>query len=98
MCSATGKSASWPRLATRRPPGAAGSTGAEGPILLTGDLYHSRENRLRRFIPLFNVNREETLRSMERIETIVEETGARVVIHHATEDFNSLPASPAYLD
>lgn len=69
-----------------------------GTVILSGDLYHQRENREHRRVPIFNVDRADTLASMDRIETIVRNTGARFVIQHDSRDFATLPKFPAYLD
>jgi glyoxylase-like metal-dependent hydrolase (beta-lactamase superfamily II) len=69
-----------------------------GSVLLSGDLYHSRENRAGRRMPVFNVSRSETLASMDRIEAIIRNQGARLIIQHSTDDFDSLPHSPSFLD
>jgi len=69
-----------------------------GYVLLSGDLFHSPENRANRRMPVFNASRADTLASMDRIEAIVKNTKARVVIQHSVESFQSLPAFPAYLD
>ena len=49
-------------------------------------------------MPRFNVDRAETLRSMDKIEQIAAETKARVVREHVPEDFTSLPAFPKPLE
>ena len=69
-----------------------------GPVLLSGDLYHSHENREGRRMPVFNVSRGETLASMDRIEAIIRNQHAKLIIQHSTEDFDSLPHAPAFLD
>ncbi|MGE3251165.1 MAG: N-acyl homoserine lactonase family protein [Hyphomonadaceae bacterium] len=69
-----------------------------GVVLLTGDMWHLAESREGRRVPRFNVNREQTLASMDRIEAIAAATNARVVREHVPEDFEALPAFPAYLD
>ena len=69
-----------------------------GQVLLTGDLYHSHENRAEKRMPVFNVSRSETLASMDRVERIVKNQRARVVIQHSMDDFKALPVFPAYLD
>ncbi|MCF7223543.1 N-acyl homoserine lactonase family protein [Marilutibacter chinensis] len=69
-----------------------------GPVLLSGDLYHTRENRGQRRIPAFNVDRADTLASIDRIERIVANLGARVVIQHAPEHLQMLPRLPGHLD
>jgi glyoxylase-like metal-dependent hydrolase (beta-lactamase superfamily II) len=69
-----------------------------GTIVLSGDLYHTRDNfRLAR-IPVINHSRGETLASFDRAERLIRKHGARLVIQHAPEDFAALPKFPAYLD
>lgn len=69
-----------------------------GPVLLTGDLYHLADARTERTVPVFNTSPEETLRSMDRFESLASETGARVIMQHSLEDMNALPRSPAPLN
>ena len=69
-----------------------------GAVLLSGDLYHTHDNRTERRVPAFNVDRADTLASMDRIERIVANLEARVVIQHSIEDFRALPKLPGYLD
>jgi glyoxylase-like metal-dependent hydrolase (beta-lactamase superfamily II) len=68
-----------------------------GPILLSGDLWHLAENRAERRVPPFNVDRAQTLASMDKVEEIVRATGARVIIQHAAEHIAALPRFPDYL-
>lgn len=65
-----------------------------GPVLLTGDMYHIAESRAARRVPRFNVDRAETLRSMDKVEAIAKETGAWVVREHVVEDFEKMPKFP----
>lgn len=65
-----------------------------GPVLLAGDMWHMAESRERRTVPRFNTDRAETLRSMDKVETLAERTGARIVRQHVAEDFEALPAFP----
>ncbi len=67
---------------------------ASGPVLLSGDLYHSREAREKRGVPPFNTSREQTLASMDKFEKLAKETGAKVVIQHEPRDIELLPAFP----
>jgi glyoxylase-like metal-dependent hydrolase (beta-lactamase superfamily II) len=67
---------------------------ASGPVLLTGDLYHSRDAREKRGVPPFNTSREETLQSMDTFEKLTKDTGAKVVIQHEPRDIALLPAFP----
>lgn len=68
-----------------------------GVVLLSGDLYHSREARRLRRVPRVNVDRTTTLASMQRFEAIAARTHARVVIQHDLRDIALLPPFPAYL-
>ena len=54
----------------------------EGPVMLSGDLYHFRISREERIVPSFNVDREATLRSMDRLEALLLEEGATLWIEH----------------
>lgn len=73
-----------------------------GPVLLSGDLYHLRSDRphgdtAARMMAV-NASRAESLASVNRVETILKNTHARLVIQHDPDDYKSLPVSPAYLD
>ena len=67
---------------------------ASGPVLLSGDLYHSREAREKRGVPPFNTSREQTLQSMDKFEKLAKDTGAKVIIQHEPRDIPLLPAFP----
>jgi glyoxylase-like metal-dependent hydrolase (beta-lactamase superfamily II) len=69
-----------------------------GPILLTGDMWHLAASRERRTVPRFNTDRAQTLASMDKVEHLASETGARIVRQHVPEDFASLPTFPAALN
>lgn len=66
----------------------------EGPLLLTGDLYHFEENRSGGVVPSFNHSVENTKASMTAFEAFAEEKGARVIIQHSQKDYNSLNHAP----
>lgn len=65
-----------------------------GPILLSGDLWHQAESRRDRRMPVYNTSRAQTLASMDRVEALVAETGARVVVQHELADYESLRRLP----
>ena len=67
-----------------------------GPVLLSGDLYHFQFNRDHRRVPSINVDAEETLASMERIEQFLEESGAELWIQHELKRFEQVERAPAY--
>ena len=69
-----------------------------GPLVLSGDLYHFRLSRADRRVPTFNVDREATLASMDRIEAFVEEAGATFWIEHDRALFQELDTAPAYYE
>ncbi|MEO6256706.1 MAG: N-acyl homoserine lactonase family protein [Sphingomicrobium sp.] len=66
-----------------------------GPVLLTGDVYHSRISRQKRSMPGFNTSRAETLASMEKFEALAKKLGAKVIIQHEPADIAKLPPFPA---
>jgi len=69
-----------------------------GPVLLSGDLYHFRANRTLRRPPKFNVDAEMTLRSMEKVEAVIEDSGATLWIEHDKALADTLKKAPAYYD
>lgn len=69
-----------------------------GAVMLSGDLYHTLQNRRERLVPPINTERADTLASMDRFERIAARTHARVIVQHAPEDFAAFPKFPAFLD
>jgi glyoxylase-like metal-dependent hydrolase (beta-lactamase superfamily II) len=69
-----------------------------GTLALSGDLYHTRENRRLRLVPAFNTERADTLASIERFERLVGNLRARVIVQHDPDDLKSLPKLPGYID
>jgi len=66
-----------------------------GPVLLTGDLVHFRENYDTGGVPSFNFDRAATVASMDRMKQLVANLKATVVIQHDVRDIGKLPAFPA---
>lgn len=69
-----------------------------GPIILSGDWTHFRENRASRGVPGFNWNRADTLASFDRLETLAANLGAPIVIGHDPRDAGMVPKAPDTLD
>ena len=69
-----------------------------GPVLLSGDLFHTRENYEQSRVPTVNVDRADTLASISRFAGLATFRHARVVVQHAPEDFAAMPVFPAFLD
>lgn len=65
-----------------------------GPVLLTGDLYHFREQIENRGVPVFNTDRADTLASFERFLQIDQALDAMIVIQHDPGDLPRLPTFP----
>ena len=66
-----------------------------GNVLLSGDLAHFRENYETSGVPIFNVNRAETLASIDRVKKLTANLKATVIIQHDPRDLGKLPAFPA---
>ncbi len=69
-----------------------------GTVIISGDLFHVRDNYRFRRVPPFNVGRADTLASIDRVDTILKNTKGRLVVHHDLQDFKALPKFPKYLD
>jgi glyoxylase-like metal-dependent hydrolase (beta-lactamase superfamily II) len=69
-----------------------------GTVILSGDLFHLRANHDFKRVPVFNVSRADTLASMARVDTILKNTGGRLIVQHDPADFQALPKPPRYLD
>jgi glyoxylase-like metal-dependent hydrolase (beta-lactamase superfamily II) len=69
-----------------------------GTVILSGDLYHLRQNYEYHRIPDFNYNRADTLASIDRIDKILANSKGRLIVQHDLKDFNALPKFPAFLD
>jgi N-acyl homoserine lactone hydrolase len=66
-----------------------------GNVRLTADLAHFRENYENSGVPSFNVNRAETVASIDRLKKIASNLKATVIIQHDARDASKLPAFPA---
>ena len=66
--------------------------------MLSGDLYHFEISRHQRRTPDFNTDKEETLRSMDKIEAMLIETGATLWIEHNKALADTLNKAPAFYD
>lgn len=67
---------------------------ASGNVLLTGDLYHFREQVPIKGVPPFNHDRADTLASMDRFDKLAKNLSAKVIIQHEPSDVAKLPAFP----
>ncbi len=69
-----------------------------GTVILSGDLYHSREAYHYKQVPTFNYSRADTLASMKRVEEILQNRHGRLIIQHDARDFAAFPKFPNFLD
>jgi N-acyl homoserine lactone hydrolase len=69
-----------------------------GPILLSGDLYHYREERFTDKTPTFEFNGPQSLASRANIEAFVKKSGAQLWIEHDLQLFRGLKKAPEYYD
>jgi N-acyl homoserine lactone hydrolase len=66
-----------------------------GNVLITGDLAHFRENYETNGVPTFNVDRAQSLASLDRFKQLATNLKATVIIQHDQRDVDKLPAFPA---
>jgi glyoxylase-like metal-dependent hydrolase (beta-lactamase superfamily II) len=69
-----------------------------GPLVLSGDLYHFEVSRELRRAPVFNSDIPQTLKSMDKVEALVRDTGAAFWIEHNQELAETLNLAPAFYD
>jgi N-acyl homoserine lactone hydrolase len=67
-----------------------------GPVILSGDAVHFRENYDSSGVPWFNFDRAQTVASIERMKAISRNLKATVIIQHDARDFERLPVFPAF--
>ncbi len=66
-----------------------------GPVLLSGDVVHFEEQIANNGVPPFNIDRAESLASMERMNRIAKQLNAKLIVQHDAGDIAKLPAFPA---
>jgi glyoxylase-like metal-dependent hydrolase (beta-lactamase superfamily II) len=66
-----------------------------GALVLSGDAVHFRDNWEQRRVPSMNVNREQTLASLDRIAGVLAERKATLWINHDRAQSATLRYAPA---
>jgi glyoxylase-like metal-dependent hydrolase (beta-lactamase superfamily II) len=69
-----------------------------GALVLSGDAVHFRDNWEQRRVPSMNTNRDQTLASLERIATVLDERKAQLWINHDKAQSAGLRYTPAYYE
>lgn len=67
-----------------------------GTVVLSGDQWHFDDNRDHDGVPSFNYNRADTLASSDRLNRLVMNSGAKLIIQHEFNDIPELPLWPKY--
>ncbi len=65
-----------------------------GPVVLSGDVAHFQENFRHRRVPSFNADHAQTLRSMDRIDALLQAEGAVLWINHDAGQSATIPHAP----
>ena len=68
----------------------------KGPIILSGDAAHFRENLDTDGVPAFNFDRAQTIASIERLKKIAANLKGQIIIQHDARDVDKLAAFPAF--
>lgn len=69
-----------------------------GNVMITGDLYHTKENLEKKQVDVGNYNRAEELASFDRFDRLIINLKAKVIIQHSPEDFAAMPPFPKFLN
>jgi N-acyl homoserine lactone hydrolase len=69
-----------------------------GPVLLSGDAVHFRENWEFRRVPVMNFNREQSLASMQKLADILEREHAQLWINHDKAQTDTLKHAPEFYE
>jgi N-acyl homoserine lactone hydrolase len=67
-----------------------------GPVILSGDAVHFRENYDSDGVPWFNFDRTQTVASIDRMKKIAANLKGTVIIQHDARDVDKLPVFPAF--
>jgi len=69
-----------------------------GNVILSGDQWHFAENREKKQVPKFNFDHDQTIASGEKLERVIKETHATLIIGHEPADTKKTPALPGFLN
>jgi len=69
-----------------------------GWLLLSGDAVHFQDNWTHKRVPSMNFNRGQTLASLKRIESLLEERKAQLWINHDKPQSATLRYAPAFYE
>jgi glyoxylase-like metal-dependent hydrolase (beta-lactamase superfamily II) len=69
-----------------------------GPVVLSGDMVHFLANWNAKRVPALNFNAEQSAKSMQMVEQLMAQTGAKLWINHDPEQGKTIPKAPAYVE
>ena len=69
-----------------------------GAVVLSGDMVHFQENWTNRRVPARNFDREESVRTMERIAALLSDKNAQLWINHDKAQSDAIPHAPDYVE
>jgi N-acyl homoserine lactone hydrolase len=69
-----------------------------GVVLLSGDAVHFKDNWDHKRVPSMNVDRDQTLASLQRLENVMAEKKAQLWINHDKAQSAGIPHAPQYLE
>ncbi len=69
-----------------------------GSVVLSGDAVHFRDNWEHRRVPSMNTDRAQTLASLQRLQSVLDERRAQLWINHDTAQSEGLRYAPAYYE
>jgi glyoxylase-like metal-dependent hydrolase (beta-lactamase superfamily II) len=69
-----------------------------GPVLLSGDFVHLTSNWNARRAPSSNYHVEQSIRSMNEMDSFIKATGSQLWINHDTEQGRAIPKAPAFVE
>ncbi len=70
----------------------------KGPVLLSGDMTHFQDNWVNRRVPANNFDKEQSLKSMDKVAAILASTNAQLWINHDKAQSAGIPKAPAYVE
>jgi N-acyl homoserine lactone hydrolase len=68
-----------------------------GPIILAADVAHYAFNLEQRLVPDMNSSKEESLRSMDKIQQLAAAEGAKIWLNHDIDQSATFPHAPGHL-
>jgi N-acyl homoserine lactone hydrolase len=69
-----------------------------GYIVLSGDVVHLQENFEKNIVPALNVDKAQSLASMQRVRDIMQNYNAKLFINHDKAQADRLKLIPAFYD